>query len=104
MPRGETRETVAQALDALEQRVGDQLRLRLAGFIAECSPRCRRIAARLVDGKAAVLAGPLDELPSRLLALAPGERVHGALVALGKLVLLTHAWRARPDDPEIARA
>jgi hypothetical protein len=100
----ETREAVVQALDALEQWVGDQLRLGLAGFIAECAPRCRRIAARLVDGKAAVLAGRVDELPSRLLVLEPGERVRGAVVALGKLVLLTRAWRARPDDPEIARA
>ena len=100
----DTRHAVALALEALEQWIGDQLRLGLAGFIDECSPRCRRIAARLVDGKAAVLGGRLDELPARVLALPPGERVRGAVIELGSLVLLARAWRAAPGDPEIARA
>lgn len=100
----ETERAILDALDALEQWIGDQLRLGLAGFIDDATARCRRIAARLVDGKAAVLAGRIDELPSRLLALAAGDRPRGAVVELGKLVLLARAFRAGPRDAEIRRA
>ena len=74
------------------------------GFVDDVTARCRRIAARLVDGKAAVLAGRVDELPGRLLALPPGDRPRGAVVELGKLVLLARAFRATPRDSEIRRA
>lgn len=100
----ETERAILDALDALEQWIGDQLRLGLSGFIDDATARCRRIAARLVDGKAAVLAGRIDELPARLLALAAGDRPRGAVVELGKLVLLARAFRATPRDAEIRRA
>ena len=100
----DTERAILDALDALEQWIGDQLRLGLAAFIDDATARCRRIAARLVDGKAAVLAGRIDELPSRLLALAPGDRPRGAVVELGKLVLLARAFRAAPRDAETRRA
>ncbi|MCK1360681.1 SWIM zinc finger family protein [Bradyrhizobium sp. 199] len=100
----DTERAIFDALDALEQWIGDQLRMGLAGFIDDATARCRRIAARLVDGKAAVLAGRIDELPSRLLALAAGDRPRGAVVELGKLVLLARAFRAAPRDAEIRRA
>nr|WP_249209760.1 SWIM zinc finger family protein [Bradyrhizobium manausense] len=99
----ETERAILDALDALEQWIGDQLRMGLSGFIDDATARCRRIAARLVDGKAAVLAGRIDELPSRLLALAAGDRPSGAVVELGKLVLLARAFRATPRDAEIRR-
>ena len=51
-----------------------------------------------------MLAGRVDELPSRLLALAVGDRPRGAVVELGKLVLLARAFRATPRDAEIRRA
>jgi hypothetical protein len=92
------------AVEALEQWIGDQLRLGLATFIDDATARCRRIAARLVDGKAQVLAGRIDELPSRLLALPVGDRVRGAVVELGKLVMLARAFRADPKNPEIRRS
>ncbi|GGF24664.1 hypothetical protein GCM10011611_33390 [Aliidongia dinghuensis] len=100
----DTERAILDALDALEQWVGDQLRLGLAAFIDDATARCRRIAARLVDGKAAVLAGRIDELPGRLLALPTGDRPRGAVVELGKLVLLARAFRAAPRDAEIRRA
>jgi hypothetical protein len=100
----DTGRRIADALDALEQWVGDQLRQGLAAFVDDAAARCRRIAARLVDGKAATLAGRIDELPSRLLALPAGERPQGAVVELGKLVLLARAFRAAPNDPDIHRA
>ena len=51
-----------------------------------------------------MLAGRVDELPSRLLALPSGDRARGAVVELGKLVLLARAFRAAPRDADIRRA
>ena len=100
----DTERLILDALDALDQWIGDQLRLGLGAFLEDCAARCRRIAARLVDGKAAAMASRLDELPSRLLELPAGDRVRGAVVELGKVVLLGRAFRAQPRDPEIRRA
>ena len=100
----DTERAILDALDALEQWIGDQLRLGLSAFVDDATSRCRRIAARLVDGKAAVLAGRIDELPGRLLALPAGDRPRGAVVELGKLVLLARAFRAAPRDADIRRA
>jgi hypothetical protein len=100
----DTQRAILDALDALEQWVSDQLRLGLGGFLDDAIARCRRIGARLVDGKAAALAGHVDELPARLLALPAGDRIRGATVELARLVLLARAWRADPADPEVARA
>jgi hypothetical protein len=99
----ETLRAVESGLDELEQWVADQLRLGLSSFLAEAPGRCRRIAARLVDAKAAALASRLDEMPARLLGLSAGERPRAAIGELGKLVLLARAWRAAPLDPELRR-
>ncbi len=100
----DTERALLDALEALEQWVSDQLRLGLAGFVDDVVARCRRIGARLVDGKAAAFAGHVDELPARLLALPPGDRMRGATVELARLVLLARAFRADPRDPELRRA
>jgi hypothetical protein len=42
-------------------------------------------------------------MPSRLLDLPAEERIDGAVAELGKLALLTRAWRAAPDDPGLRR-
>lgn len=99
----DTERAILDALDALEQWIGDQLRTGLGGFIDDATARCRRISARLVDGKAAALAGQIDEMPARLLSLPAGERVRGATVELGRLVLLARAFRADPRNPEVRR-
>jgi hypothetical protein len=99
----DTERAILDALDALEQWIGDQLRLGLAAFIDDATARCRRISARLVDGKAPALAGRIDELPARLFALPPGDRPRGAVVELGKLVLIARAFRAGPRDAEVRR-
>jgi uncharacterized Zn finger protein len=99
----DTRSAVSAALDELDQWIADQLRLGLAGFVDNSSDRCRRIAARLVDMKATALAGRIDEIPSRLMALRGEERPDAAIRELGKLVLLAKAWRSAPDDPELKR-
>lgn len=100
----ETDRAIAEALDAMEQWIGDQLRIGLAAFLDDATARCRRIAARLVDGKAAALAGRIDELPARLLALPAGDRTRSAVVELGRLVCLARAWRSDPRDPELRRS
>jgi len=99
----DTRRAILEALDALEQWIGDQLRRGLSGFVDEATARCRQIAARLVDGKAANLAGRVDEMPSRILALPAGDRIRGVAIELGKLVTIARAYRAAPDRPDIAR-
>jgi hypothetical protein len=100
----DTKRAILDALDALEQWIGDQLKSGLSAFIDDATARCRRIAGRLVDGKAAALAGRIDELPARLLALPAGDRVRGAVVELGRLVMLARAFRADPNDVEVRRA
>ena len=100
----ETEQAMLDAVDALEGWVSDQLRLGLGSFIDDATGRCRKIAARLVDGKAPVLAGRIDELPSRLLSLPAGDRVRGAVIELGKLILLARAFRAEPKNGEIRRS
>ena len=99
----DTRNAIAAGLDELEQWISDQLRLGLAGFVDDVHERCRRIAARLVDAKAAGLASRVDEFPAHLLQLAREERPEAAIRELGKLVLLTKAWRSAPDDAELKR-
>ena len=99
----DTRASIEAGLEELDQWISDQLRLGLSSFVAASGERCRRIAARLVDAKAAALASRLDELPAALMALRSEERPEAAMRELGKLVLLARAWRAAPDDPELKR-
>lgn len=100
----DTQRAILEALDALEQWVSDQLRLGLGAFVDDAIARCRRIGSRLVDGKAAALAGHVDELPARLLGLPAGDRIRGATVELARLILIARAYRAAPADPDIRRA
>jgi SWIM zinc finger len=99
----DTRHSAHAATEDLDGWIDDQLRTGLAGFLKEASERCRRIAARLVDAKAGALASRVAEMPSRLLDLPGEERIDGAIAELGKLALLTCAWRAAPDDPDLRR-
>ncbi|HLW91174.1 MAG TPA: SWIM zinc finger family protein [Roseiarcus sp.] len=99
----ETRRSVRAATEDLDVWIADQLRTGLAGFLGAIGERCRRIAARLVDAKAGALASRIDEMPSRLLALPAEERIDAAIAELGKLALLTRAWRAAANDAEMRR-
>ncbi|MCL2424018.1 MAG: SWIM zinc finger family protein [Micrococcales bacterium] len=98
-----TRASITDGLDELDRWIADQLRTGLAAFADNANDRCRKIAARLVDAKATNLASRLDEMPSRLLAVPTEERPDLAVRELGKIVLLTKAWRADPDDPQASR-
>lgn len=92
------------AFEALEQWVSDQLRTGLSAFVDDATARCRRIASRMVDGKAATLAGRIDEMPARLLQVPVGDRLRVAVDELSRLVLLSRAFRADPRDPAVRRA
>jgi hypothetical protein len=98
----DTRRAVQAATEELTDWIADQLAA-LPAFLADLPGRCRRIAARMVDGKAAALASRIDEMPSRLLPLVAQERIDAAIAELGKLVILVRAWRSHPVDPELRR-
>ena len=100
----DTRALIETGLLDLEQWIGDQLRLGIGALLKDLGPRCRTIAARLVDAKAAALAGRVDDLPTRVLSLPRAERGDAVLRELGKMVLLSRAWRANPCAPHVARA
>ena len=91
------------ATEDLDQWIADQLRAGLSSLLDSPTERCRKIAARLVDAKAASLAGRLDELPSRLLSYPAEIRAEILLTELGKLVLLGQAFRADPGDADLKR-
>ena len=99
----QTRKSIHSATEELDQWIEDQLQAGLAAMQNDLTDRCRQIAARLVDGKAASLAGRIDEMPSRILALPASVRAEGLISELGQLVLLNRAWRANPDAPELHR-
>lgn len=99
----DTRAAVLEATLELDGWIADQLRTGLSGLIPELQTRCRRIAARLVDGKAQGLASRVDELPSRIVHLAASEQPDAIISELAKLAMLVRAWRAHPEDPELSR-
>ena len=93
---------VAATLE-LDQWIEDQLRTGLSGLLESLTDRCRKIAARLVDGKAGSLAGRLDEMPSRILAYPTEFRADILLSELNKLVLLSKSFRDNPKAPDLRR-
>ncbi len=100
----DTQTALMGAMDDLETWIDDQLRTGLSGLMGDLVPRCRAIAARMVDGKAAALAGRLDEIPAELMALPGEERLDALVGHLGKLVILARAFRSDPANPAIRRA
>ncbi|UOT00311.1 SWIM zinc finger family protein [Xanthomonas arboricola] len=94
---------VRSGLEEFEQWLGDQLHGGVARFVDEAPARCRQIAARLVDAKAATFASRIDEFPARMLALGRAQRGLAALQEMGQWLLLARAWQQQPDDAD-ARA
>ena len=98
-----TRRAITDGLGDLERWIADQLRTGLSDLLADLTPRCRRIAARLVDAKAGNLAARIDGIPARILALPQQDRADGLIAELGKLVLLSRAWGDGTDAAPAAR-
>jgi hypothetical protein len=96
--------SITAGMDELQQWLGDQLQTGIATFIREINERCRQIAARMVDAKAANLASRLDELPAKVLSYPLQHQPQLALKEMGQLVLLTEAWLTDNEDADVRRA
>ncbi|HYC32577.1 MAG TPA: SWIM zinc finger family protein, partial [Gemmatimonadales bacterium] len=90
---------VLDALDELEQWIGDQVDRGLAHFQAVAREQCRAVARRLADGKAAALANRLDGLPADLFNAPERDRGELLIQRLGALHLLVQAYRRQDALP-----
>jgi len=87
--------SVGAGLEALDVWIGDHLNAGLAGFPQRAQGACRAAAQRLVDAKAGALAARLDALPSSLLGRPEPLRPDFVIGELGRLHLISAAWRRR---------
>ncbi|PTS88834.1 SWIM zinc finger family protein [Caulobacter sp. HMWF009] len=87
--------SVTAGLEALDVWIGDQLNTGLASFIQRAQTTCRTAAQRLMDVKAPGLAARLDALPGALLSRPEPLRPDFLLAELGRLHLISAAWRRR---------
>ncbi|MEO1139839.1 MAG: SWIM zinc finger family protein [Pseudomonadota bacterium] len=97
-----TQAAIADGLADMEAWVLDQLRTGLSDLLGDLTGRCRRIASRLVDAKAGPLAGRIDGIPARVLAMPQTARADALIAELGKLVILARSW-ADDCDPAVRR-
>lgn len=95
---------ITAATEELESWIQDQLKAGISNLQKELAEKCRKIAARLVDGKAGALASRLDELPSRILELPATLQTNALIGELGQLKLLIAAWHKTPDAPDLYRS
>lgn len=102
--KASTNASVSAGLIELQQWIDDQLRTGIGSFTKEVSERCRRIGARLVDAKATNLASRIDEIPAKIYALPPEQQIYAAFKELGQLILLSEAWFADENSPDVRRA
>ena len=86
---------VGAGLEAADVWIADQLGAGLAGFPRRAPAACRAAAQRLVDAKAGTLAARLDALPAALLGRPDGMRADFVITELGRLHLVSAAWRRR---------
>ena len=102
--KAKTTASINAGLQEFQQWVDDQLRTGIASFIKHINERCRGIAARLVDAKAAALASRLDEFPAKLMALPTDQQPAMVFKELGQLLLLCEAWLTNNEDLDAHRA
>lgn len=102
--KAKTMASINAGLQEFQHWVDDQLRTGIAGFIKHNHERCRNIAARLVDAKAAALASRLDEFPAKLMALSADQQAAMVFKELGQLLLLCEAWLTNNEDLDAHRA
>jgi len=87
--------SVTAGLEALNIWIGDQLNTGLASFALRAQTACRTAGQRLIDVKAPGLAARLDALPGALLSRPEPLRPDFLLAELGRLHLISAAWRRR---------
>src|SRR5262245_6283202 len=98
--RLERQAAVLAGLEELDTWLTDQVQHGMAGFVAQTTQACRRIAQRLVDAKAPGLAGRLDALPTRLFTLPGPARPAAAIRELAQIHLISQAYRRAAGLPE----
>ena len=99
-----TQASIRNGINDYLQWVDDLFRTGIDGFLKDIHGNCRKIAARMVDAKAAGIASRMDELPSAILSMPPQQQAVYVIQEIGKLVLLGEAWLSHPEDPDIQRA
>jgi len=82
---------VLSGLEDLDVRLSDQVQHGMVNFVAQPAQTCRTISQRLVDAKAAGLAGRLYALPTRLFTLPDPVRPLPSIHELGQLYRLVSA-------------
>ena len=102
--KANTDASISSGLLEFQQWTKDQIHTGIGIFIKEASQRCRNIAARLVDAKAASFAARLDELPAKIMNTPSPQQAPVVLKELGQLILLSEAWFTHKDDADVRRA
>ncbi len=102
--RAEREASIERGLKELDIWLADQVDRGLAAFAAGSTQACRLIAQRLVDAKAAGLAGRMEALPTRLFAEREADRPLVAIQELGQVHLIAEAYRTREALPGGLRA
>jgi SWIM zinc finger len=102
--RLEREAVVLAGLEDLDTWLSDQVQHGIANFVAQTAQACRTIAQRLVDAKAAGLAGRLDALATRLFTLPGAARPAAAIRELGQVHLISQAYRRASQLPELLAA
>lgn len=102
--KAKTQDSIKQGLIEFQQWVNDQLSHGIVHFLKEDTTKCRKIAARLVDAKAVNLAARIDELPAKISVFPVQQQPNFVLQEFAKLILLSEAWLANPDDIDTFRS
>ena len=102
--RQEREASVAAGLDELGLWIADQLGHGLAGFAANAAKSCRTLSARLVDAKAAGLAGQLDALSADVFRVPESQRGELVMERLGAMALISAAYRRQDALPPALKA
>src|SRR5262249_24943223 len=96
--------SVLAGLDELDLWIADQLNHGLSGFAADAQKSCRTLSARLVDAKAAGLAGQLDALAADVFRVSEAQRGELVIERLGAMALLAGAYRRQDALPAALKA
>ena len=102
--RAEREASILDGLDDLDRWLLDQLDGGLAGFPKVAAERCRLLARRLVDAKAASLASRVEMLPTTLFGLPEALRGDFLVEKLGELHLMAEAYRRQDALPPALKA
>ena len=102
--RQEREAAILGGLDELDLWIADQLNHGLAGFAANAVKSCRTLSARLVDAKAAGLAGLLDALAADVFRVPEAQRGDLVMERLAAMTVIAAAYRRQDALPPALKA